>query len=112
MSHFYTLQAHGGAPARSLVSLSKSERFVAFQVNHSWNNPGAARRQSARAAWGLRLGLGQARGLIQIQHNTRAHTLMATARRFKARFDGAVQSNRDTAPTARVTAAAARHAVH
>ena len=65
--------------------LSKSERFVAFQVNHSWNNPGAARRQSARAAWGLRLGLGQARGLIQIQHNTRAHTLMATARRFKSK---------------------------
>jgi len=33
--------------------LSKSERFVAFQVNHSWNNPGAAAGAEAERARGL-----------------------------------------------------------
>jgi hypothetical protein len=75
------------AAARSLVSLIEKRTFCGVSSEPLVEQPrsGAEPEAEARAAWGLRGCMGQARGLIQIQHNTRAHTLMATARRFKSK---------------------------
>ena len=80
------------AAARSLVSLIEKRTFCGVSSEPLVEQPRSGAEPAAgvpeaeaRAAWGLRGCMGQARGLIQIQHNTRAHTLMATARRFKSK---------------------------